>query len=165
MLKILALITSCQGCTHHRYGSGGGHDCDLVGEQIIDASRIASFCPLTDFPSNQIARLERTVQSLRQPDDFGLYWALMSFIVKKSGCTLSADGRYITFTRKDEEPIYLVIDSIVEIDLRQGHIVFLYEKDKYAFVTSTPPQLLKEVSLWGDESEKGWQEVRISEKG
>lgn len=165
MPKILTLIDSCKGCPHHRYDSGGRYDCKLVGEQIIDSSRVAPFCPLPDFPANQIARLERTVQALQQPNDFGLYWAILAFIAKKSRTTLSADGRYITFTQKDGDPIYLVNDHIVEVDLQQGRIVFLCEKDKYAFVTSTPPRLLKEVSLMGDESKKGWQEIHINEKG
>lgn len=165
MPKILALVSSCKGCDHRKYDSGNRYNCDLVDEQIIDESCVAPFCPLTDFPSNQIAKLERTVQALQQSNDFGFYWAVMAFVVKKSGRTLSADGRYITFNQKEGDPVYLINDHIIEIDLQQGHIVFLHEKERYAFVTSTPPRLLREESYRiGDEDKKGWQEVSLETK-
>lgn len=128
-MRMLDLIASCKGCPHNKYDSGGRYKCDLVDEPIRDENRIPPFCPLPTYPSNEIACIEATVESMqKEKRNHSLCFEIFSFMAAKLKARLSSDSRYIHILMqegKNEEDLYIVIDRITKVDIERNAIYFL----------------------------------------
>lgn len=141
MPKILKIVDSCGGCPQYCYYSGGQYECKLVGEIVPDKTVIASFCPLTEFPSRMLADMDATIRRLREPNKYGLVLALLSHIATKLKTNVSAHG-VITITLKDGTSVYLRHDAITETLPQEGTVIFWGNDRKYKLhPDAVPPQL------------------------
>lgn len=157
MTRILALVNSCGGCEHRRYGSGGTYTCDLVNQPIRDKNRIADFCTLPIYPSEKIASLEATIEMLRAPNEHGFRHMIMAYMVDKLKATISPDGEYITILIGEEQaPLLLFRDAITEVDLDGGLVIFVAktspdsEQKQYAIKSRVTGTLVLEGVLTGE---------------
>ncbi len=64
-----ALVSSCKGCPHNHYYSGGAQECLKFNNAILPPNheeRLPAWCPLPAYPQHELARLEAAVQSLQE---------------------------------------------------------------------------------------------------
>lgn len=157
-MRILALVNSCGECGNRQYYSGGVYNCKLVDEQIRDDKRVAPFCPLAHYPSDEISSLEATVQGLqKEKSGHGLHYELFSFIAAKLKTRLSSNSRLIHLMKQvgeREEDLYLVIDRITKVDIDKSAVYFLSTDSPpktYVVFLGLPCRLCEVVTFEGQE--------------
>ncbi len=65
--RIQKMVNNCGDCPYCTYRSVGMNVCGAAGNmRIFDKDKIASFCPLPLYPSQQLADLEELVSALRK---------------------------------------------------------------------------------------------------
>lgn len=151
-MKMLKLIASCGECPNYGYYSGGTHECRVVNEVVPDKTVIASFCPLPDFPSRQLAAQESTIRLLREPNTYGLVLAVFSHIATKLKTTVNDNGT-VAVPLKDGTVLYVHWQCVTELSLSPGtEVHFVSDKKKYKLHPDAhPPVLYEEVTVEGHE--------------
>lgn len=140
--KILALVTACKSCPNYHYDSGGRYKCGLADEHIIDANRVASFCPLADFPSRTIAQLERTVFALQNPGQYGFEYMLLAHCATKLRALFSSDGSSLQIPLRDETFVSLRFDHITKVETYPATLYFNHDDSQYKLHPDTDPPKL-----------------------
>lgn len=156
MVKILALVKSCNECPNKHYYSGNQHSCSqldtptytqVISRETLEKGWIASFCPLRDYPSKEIGGLEATVSALRDTNSKNLTLALFGAWASIFGGKVDQHGRLVIQTEdKDFEQGELVIDRnmVTKIDLTQGEMHINYKGVNMILVNANTPEILKE---------------------
>ena len=58
--RIQAIVTSCLGCTHRRYNSGGIYYCEKLGSDLDPRETFHPLCPLQSLSPTQPALSDPT---------------------------------------------------------------------------------------------------------
>jgi hypothetical protein len=160
-VKIVGLARSCGGCPNKRYSSGGRSECAVTGLIIPDLEKVASFCPLVDFPSRKLSEMENTIMWLQQPNKYSLILAICAHIAIKLKTTMDERGQ-ICLTLKDGGAVILHPEYISEVALLPGAVLFLSDGKKYKLhPDGETPTLYQEVK---DERVKEplWRELDLA---
>jgi len=161
-LKVLGTVDSCGECPNYGYYSGGVHRCGLVDEAVLDKTTVAPFCPLPDYPSRIIAQMQTTILGLREPNKYGLGFALLTHIATKLKLDLHANGSGLTISFKDmgkDRKVYLGLDYIRGIEVRPFEITFTSESGTFKLSPDTNPPLLREAA---DKDGKLWSHHKLA---
>lgn len=165
MPKILELVDSCAKCPNKVYSSGGVYQCRLVEVNLEDGNKIADFCPLTDFPAEKIAGLNRTIKMLTGPYNFTLSLAVMSHVSAKLGCMFDSTGSAISLYGEDGKVVtYLRFDNITNIEIRLGSVIQFIGDDGEKFTLypdAKPPVLRRELEEKTPDRKPLFQEIRL----
>lgn len=163
MLKILKIVDSCGGCPNYGYDSGGRHKCKLVDEIVPDKTEVASFCPLTEFPSRMLANMNETIRLLREPNKYGIVLAVLSHISTKLKKDADRNGGITIELKNNQAPVYLRHDGITSVVPFQGAVFFVDGEHKYKLYPDTlPPQLLVQVAPEGFRTDELWEQLYIA---
>lgn len=158
--KILQIVNSCGICLNYRYYSGGKYVCTGVHEIVEDKSLIAPFCPLVDFPSRIIANMERTIQTLREPNKYGMVLAILSHVATKLKVNMDAYGMSIPI--KDNDSIYLKHDAITEITTFPYALYFIFGEKNFKLIPDGDKPHLYEMVLRDELPDKElWVELYL----
>lgn len=166
MPKMLQLVQKCGDCPHYEYYSGGQYKCRLTGEVVRDKTVIAPFCPLTGYPSRMLARMEATIQVLRDSRKYGLAIAVLSHIATKLDTMLGPDG-VVAIALKNGETVYLAPDHITEMAMQPFcSIQFLSGKKVYMLCPDTvPPQLSVQIeAILDGVNETLWRRCELAQE-
>jgi hypothetical protein len=167
--RILDLIKNCGESPNRVYYSGGVYNCSLVGESV-GKDGIPSFCPLSTFPSQEIANLERTVQALRKSDSSPktISEVIILFLSNKLNLLINAGGGITIGIYSDHRRISITSISvshytITEINLIENILSIKCGVEFYRLSLNTDKSdilrgkgLMKKVEIEGRE---GWEEV------
>jgi hypothetical protein len=129
--KIVAQTTSCGKCPHYTYYSGGTYHCALVEERVMNKEQVAPFCPLPDYPSQTIAKMEVTIESLREPNKHGFNIAFLSHMASKLKVRLEPSCRGIHIPLKDGTEVFLDPDWVTNIAVSPCVIEFRFNDKLY----------------------------------
>jgi hypothetical protein len=113
--KVLPLVSSCKECPKYSYYSGGQSVCLLTNEFVTDASKVASFCPLPDYPSRTIASLDAHIAGLEKGMAASFRQYLLTYIVSKTGATIGRGERSVTLKFHDHGNDREVVVGLSEI--------------------------------------------------
>lgn len=156
--KILTLVSSCEQCPRYKYGTGGGYECREVGEIVRDKGELAPFCPLPDYPSAVIAKMDTTIRTLREPNKYGLVVAILSHLATKLKVNLDTHGMNIP--TKDGD-IYLFHEAITDISLQDSSVYFISGDRKFRLLPDGDrPKLYEAIKAEGIEKEL-WRECTL----
>jgi len=111
-VKVLGLVRSCKVCPNHGYYSGGKSECRLVNEIVEDPGIVAPFCPLADFPSAKLSAMDATIRGLREPNQYGLSYMILSYLATQLRALMDSRGG-ITIALTDGTSVYLSADAVV----------------------------------------------------
>lgn len=124
--KILSLIQKCGSCPRRH-----GDRCGEVDEVILDSSRVAPFCTLSDYPNRTIADMEATIKALRENDNTSFPIAVLSLIATRLGTNLCSDYMGIDIPLADGNVVHLPYEGLTfETDLHWT-ICFVDRGNKY----------------------------------
>jgi len=154
--KVVQLVHKCNECPHKHYDSGGTYRCELACQAILDVTRIAPFCPLADYPSATIARMDQTIRMLREPYQYALVHAVFSHIATKLKTTLMEKSMSIKMPLRDrEDPLYLRLDHVQSISMSPGAEILFIDGDSTfkLFPDTSPPALYELTTRPGIEGE------------
>jgi|GEM_PF-1653471 len=155
--KVLGTVSSCRECPNRTYASGGQYECSLVREVIPKGTetKVASFCPLPDFPSGKIADLERTIRMLYKPNDCEFSVAMLLHIAARLETVVSKNGICITLKDpqdKSGKQIDLWWGSITKIELYPNYIHFVSGGTTFRLdIDARPPKIEEQILVEGRE--------------
>jgi hypothetical protein len=147
--KILGLVRSCGLCPNYEYYSGGVHRCKLVEEVVIDNTVVASFCPLSNYPSDIMAQMEMTISTLREPHKHGFGVVLLGHIATKLKLNLDTNQLGLIILLNDAgkgREVYLSLDHICEILVHPFEITFTSGLSVFKLSPDTRPVVLREAT-------------------
>jgi hypothetical protein len=122
--KIVKLVSVCKDCPHYNYYSGWVFTCSKADQIVIHKELVAPFCPLPDYPSKVIADMEMTIIALREPNQYSMDFALLSYVASKFKANIGAHGRGSVLALDEGKEVYLSLDHIEKISLNPSEIRF-----------------------------------------
>lgn len=164
--KIVDLVSSCGKCPNYQYYSGGVHKCKPADEIVLDKDEIAPFCPLPNYPSHQIASMQRTILDLREPNKAVFVLALLSHIATKLKLNLEPHGGGIVIPFKDgdkDREVYLSFEYITEVAVSPFSVIFQSGGKKFKLSPDFKPPTLDEEApkVPGLEDKELWTSHRL----
>lgn len=167
-LKMLQLIRNCGECPNYGYYSGGAYECSLVNQVVRDKSRIASFCPLADFPSQKLADQAATIDAMREPYQHSFCITTIMHVAHKLKVDMHANRCGITIPFKDgatDREVYLCADYITKLEAYPGCVIEFIAADnkKYKlFPDAKPPELHEATRNPLDANDELWRRYDLT---
>lgn len=162
MPRFVGLISSCGNCPNYGYYSGSQNECKLVNQIVDDKGRIASFCPLPHYPSEEIANLELSLKMERDAHPYSFAYMTVAHVARKFGMPMTRRG--VLFKLINGTSIAMEFDHITEIKPQGTEIIFVRGGKTYKVLPDIKePALYEGVVIQGRE-ELSWAKIELAHK-